>query len=63
MKIIRIERNIIETSIFKFRYYKLLYYKIKTLKKKIKFIFIIATKKKTYLNNCQINMSISLFYY
>lgn len=32
MKIIRIERNIIETSIFKFRYYKL-YYKIKTLKK------------------------------
>lgn len=48
MKIIRIERNIIETSIFKFRYYKLLYYKIKTLKKKIKFIFIIATKKKTY---------------
>lgn len=38
MKIIRIERNI--------RYHKLLYYKI--ILKKIKFILIISTKKKTH---------------
>lgn len=46
MKIIRIERNIIETSIFKFRYYKLLYYKIKTLKKKLNLYLLLQLKKK-----------------